>query len=374
MKRLTTNQICCLIMLVTISNKLLVLPALMYENTGTDAIWVVILKLSIALATFVIFGILAVKFKDKSLEDILVPYISKFGYALLLLAFGIFYLLKTFLTLIEGEIFLKETIYVELQSELYALPTFIIAGYFIYKGINVIGRTNEVLFRVVLWGVIITILLTLPNLRPESLLPLFVADSGDFLSTFSQISLWFGNYFVIFLFLGNIKVEDKFISKIVKSFLMSAITVVIFFTVYYCVFGESSQIHNFAINDIVTLTPQLSSLIKIDWFTVIFYSFALIMQVLLQLYFVFYCVGYLFKVKTTKLSVSIFVLILALAYWFMPFSAQQVIAFCSKTAGVYCFILNMIFPILIFIVLLIDVFKQKRKKGVINYGRIMEKE
>ncbi|MBQ8749001.1 MAG: GerAB/ArcD/ProY family transporter [Clostridia bacterium] len=373
-KLLTTNQICCLIMLVTISNKLLVLPALMYQNVGVDAIWVVVLKLILALVVFWVFALIATKFPNKTLEDILVPYIGKFFYGLLLLLFGVFYFLKTALTLVEGEMFLRETIYVDLTSELYAIPTFVVAGYFIYKGINTIGRTNETLIKIILWGVFLTILLTLPNLQLETLLPMFTSSADDFTRAFSYISMWFGNYFVIFLFLGKIQMREHFISQVIKSYVKSAILVIIFFAVYYAVFGTSSPMHNYAISDVVTLTPQLSSLIKIDWFTVIFYSFALIMQVILQLYMVFYCLKWILKIQHTKLTVSIFIGLLALMYLIMPYSVQHIITFCSETIGFYCFLLNLIFPILITIIYLVKRKLEKNREGEKVYGGTLEKE
>lgn len=362
MKKVTTNQICGLVMLVTISNKLLILPALMYEDVGADAIFIVILKLLLAFFAFWLFAYVAKNYPNKTLDDFLVPYIGKFLYGVLLFLFGAFYLIKTFLTLSEGEMFLGDTIYITLPTELYAIPTFIVAGYFVYKGVKIIGRTNETVFRVILWGIIISIALTFPNLNIESIFPLFTTPTDDFLRAFGHISMWFGNYFVIFLFLGKIEVSKNFVAKVNKSFLFSASIVLAFFVVYYSVFGASSIIHSYAINDVVTLTPQLSSLIKISWFTVIFYSIELIGQVVVQLYLVFACIQKIFKVKTTKVSVSIFTAVLTLAFIVMPFSSVQIVEFCSETIGGYCTILNMAFPTLVLIVLIIENCKRHKAK------------
>lgn len=352
-KLLSTNQICCIIMLVTISNKLLILPALMYEHIGIDAIWVVFSKFLVAFAILAIFAILSKKYPNKTLEDLLVPYIGKLAYALILIAFGVFYLIKTYLTLIEGETFLHETIYVNLSSEFYIISTLLVAGYFVYKGVNTIGRTSEMLLKYIIYGIIITIALALPNVKLEQFLPVFTSSFSEFFNLFSEISIWFGNYFVVFLFLGKIKHSKNYIKKVLKSFLVSAVVVVLFFAVYYTVFGYSSQIHNFAINDIISLTPQLSSLIKIDWFTVIFYSFALILQVVVQVYLEFYVLSYIFKIKHNKLSISIFISALILIYILLPYSSEQVILFCSKTIAIYSQVINIVFPILIFIIMLL---------------------
>lgn len=364
MKKVTTNQICGLIMLVTISNKLLILPALMYGDAGVDAIFLVLLKILLAFFAFWIFAYLAKHYPNKTLDDLLVPYIGKFCYGVLLFLFGVFYLIKTFLTLSEGEMFLGETIYISLPTELYAIPTFVVAGYFVYKGAKIIGRTNETVFRVIFWGVVISILLTIPNLNLETLFPMFTASAVDFFNAFSHISMWFGNYFVIYLFLGKIETSENFVSKVLKSFLIAAGVVLAFFIVYYCIFGESSIIHSYAINDVVTLTPQLSSLIKINWFTVIFYSMALIGQVVLQLYLVFMCIQKIFKIKNTKLNVSIFIAVLTVAFLILPFSNVQIVNFCSEGIGFYCFILNLIFPMLVLLVLLIENNKRAKRKVV----------
>lgn len=362
MKKVTTNQICGLIMLVTISNKLLILPSIMYEDVGSDAIFVVILKLLLAFLAFWIFAYIAKNYPNKTLDDLLVPYIGKFCYGVLLFLFGVFYLIKTFLTLSEGELFLGETIYISLPAELYAIPTFIVAGYFVYKGARIIGRTNETVFRVIFWGVIISILLTIPNLNLETLFPLFTSSPEGFAKSFSHISMWFGNYFVIYLFLGKTEISKNFISKVLKSYILSALVVLAFFIVYYSVFGESSVIHSYAINDVVTLTPQLSSLIKINWFTVIFYSMALIGQVVLQLYLVFVCFQKIFKVKSSKMSVSIFVGVLTVVFLILPFSNVQIINFCSEQIGLYCFLLNLSFPALILIILMILNYKRAKEQ------------
>ena len=186
--------------------------------------------------------------------------------------------------------------------------------------------------------------------------------------------MWFGNYFIFFIFLGKINVSEKFISKVVKSYLITALLIVAFFVTYYAVFGASASIHKFAVNDVVTLTPELSSLIKIDWFTVFFYSFALILHSLVQFYYIAYCIREVFKVPHNKLSVTICFIAFTICYLLLPFNPQQIVEFCSETIGFYCFLVNLIFPIIVLIILIIENNKNAKRNRYTYYGRSLEKK
>ena len=372
--KLTTNQVCCIIMLVTIGNKLLSLPAIMYETSGSDALLIVLLNLIFAFFVFWMFAYVAKKYPNITFKQFATKYLTKAGYILILLFFGLYYLIKLVLTINEGEIFLSETIYVGFSSGLYIIPTLLVAIYFVYKGLKPIARTNELLVRLILIGLIVTIILSLPKVRLDTLLPLFTHSVGDLLFAFNHISMWFGNYFILFIFLGKINTTKDFVPKVLKSYTLTALLIFLFFIVFYSVFGSSSIIHQFAVNDVVALTPELSSLIKIDWFTVFFYSFALILHALIQFYYVFYCIKEVFNMPHNKFTVVLHAIIFAIGYLILPFNAQQIVEFCSDTIGFYCFLVNFIFPLILLIILIITNKKYAKLKGEKYYAHSLEKK
>ena len=142
-------------MLVTIGNKLLSLPAIMYQSSGSDAIWIVLLNFFLAFLVFYMFAYIAKKYPNKTFKEFAVKYLGNAGYILLFFMF--YYIVKLVLTLNEGEIFLSETIYVGLSSALYIIPTVVIAIYFVFKGLQPIARANEILIGLIIFGLAITI-------------------------------------------------------------------------------------------------------------------------------------------------------------------------------------------------------------------------
>ena len=374
MKLLTTNQVCAIIILVTIGNKLLSLPGLMYGTLNTDALWIVLLNFIGAFFIFYMFAYICKKYPNVTFKQFITKHLGNVGYVMILVLFTLYYLIKLVLTLNEGEVFLSETIYVGFSSALYIIPMSLVAGFFVYKGVKVIARTNEMMVKLIVIGLIITIGLSLPNVKLDTLLPLFVHSADEMLYAYNHTSIWFGSYFMLFIFMGKIELSKNFVSKVLKSYLLTAFLIFLFFVTFYSVFGPSSIVHQFAVNDVVTLTPQLSSLIKIDWFTVFFYSIALILNSIIQLYFIFYSVGEIFKVKNSKSAVTIYISLFTLAYLLLPYNTKQIVQFVCDTIGIYASLLNLIVPLIIFIVLLTTNKEYSKQKELKFYGRSLEKK
>lgn len=361
MKSINTNQICAIIFILLISNKLLVLPSILYDSTRNDSILFIIGILLIDLAIIMLFAYTNKKFGNTTFVQKSYQVFGKIITKILLAIILIYFLLKIYITLKETENFLNTTIYIDLSSVIFILPCIVVLCYVVSKGLNNVARVTEIFSILILIGIVVSLILAVPNVHLDGVLPLFTSSSGDVWESLTKASMWFGNYIILFMFVGHVKVEKHYYKKMLVSFFVGFAIIVLLFTFFYCIFGSSSVIHHFAISDITSFTPSLSSHTKIDWFTVLFYSFADIIQLILQLFVIVYICKEIFQKSFGFWFYAICSIVSILFYTYAPFGFDFIVQLGSVTLGFASLIINVSTVLWFYIV-----FTIKKKKAQLD--------
>ena len=374
-KLITTNQMCAIIFILFIGNKLLILPSMLYYFAKTDAVLFIIANCILDLLLIALF-VYANKKSDKTniytrAEIVFGKFITK----LLCSIFAVYFLFKIYLVLCETENFLFTTIYTTLGAEWFILPIIAVCLFVVHKGIKNIARTTEVFSLIVFIGVFVSILISLQSVKLDGLLPLGTASGSDWLTMLVKSGMWFGNYFSLFFLTGQVKLEKNSNKKLILAGLISSVVTIVLFSVFYCIFETSSVVHYFAISDIVSFTPTLSSLTKLDWFTVMFYGFAIVMQIILYFYIIVRLVEHILEKKFNFWAYFAFYLIFVVSYIAIAFSIDAVIDFYTNVMDIPCLILNILVPICVVILYTVkvknvDKFKNFYDKKCIVYRGI----
>ena len=186
-------------------------------------------------------------------------------------------------------------------------------------------------------------------------MPLGTSSGNDWLNMFIKSSMWFGNYFSLFFLTGQVKTERDSNKKIFLSGVISSVVILVLFGVFYCIFETSSVVHYFAISDIVAATPTLSSLTKLDWFTVMFYGFAIVMQVILYFYIIVRLVEHVVEKKFNFLTYFVFYIAVVVSYIALSFGVDTVVDFYSNIMSIPALILNILVPICVIILYTVKV-------------------
>ena len=354
-RTITTNQMCSMIFILFLGNKLLILPSMLYYMAKNDAILFILANCIFNLLLIGLFIYANNKSEKTNIYTRAEVVFGKFLTKFLCVIFVGYFLLKIHLVLCETENFLFTTIYTVYGSEWFILPIIIIAMYTVCKGIKNIARTNEVFSLIVFICIFASILISLQNIKLDGLLPLGIAEPGQWGEMFLKTGMWFGNYFPLFFLVGQVKVEKGYGKKIMLSGIISSVVTLVLFGVFYSIFGTSSTVHYYAISDIVSFAPALSSLTKLDWFTVMFYGFAIVMQLILYLYIIVRLLEHIFEKRFSFWAYFIFCAVLIGAYTIFAFGIDSVISFYSNIMGIPSFVLNILVPICVIVLYTVKV-------------------
>lgn len=340
MKSLTVGQMCALIAIGIISNKLLLLPSILYGEAGQDAIFAVAIKFAIAVIIICLLMWVLMKNPDKNLRELISSVIGDVGYRILAILIFILYLFKNFSLFMESELFLGSTMYDEYSKLLFFLPTIFVAGYIAYKGLQTLGRTCEALFGVIFVGLFITFLFSIANLDISNILPLGTRPFGDIINALNTSFTWFGNYFVILFCLGDVKVTKHLFRKVMITSSLAIFLVVMFFVIYYASFEFTAGLHKFAISDITQFSPQIASFTKVDWFTVIIWMITIVLQCAVQVYIMQRVFVEATGIKKTQIFSYVFLAVFSLLYILNPFNNSKYVDFVCTYLSPYDFIIG----------------------------------
>lgn len=358
MKSLTIGQVCAMLAIGVVSNKLLLLPSIMYQYAGQDALFVILFKFLLAILFVGLIMYVLVKNPDKNLREIVSSVIGDIGYRVLAFFIFIMYLVKCFTLLMESELFLSSTMYEEYNKILFIVPTIFIVGYLAYKGLRTVGRTCEALVKVIFIGLFITFLLSLSELDPSNILPLGTTPLSSMIDALNACFLWYGNYFILFFCLGDVKFSKGMVKKVYLTLIFSIMFVLAFFFLYYANFEYTSIFHKFAISDITQFTPEIASFTKVDWFTIIIWMITSVLQCAIQVYIMQRSFIEAFNIRKSQLFSFIFLAVYTLIYILLPFNSSEVINFVTRYASPYVLIVG----IIIIALLLIATIRLKRLK------------
>jgi len=367
-KMLTVNQVCALVIILTLSNKFLLLPSLMYNYAQNDAIFSILLLFLFNIIAIYIFTKCAITYPDLTFRQIIEKRFGKTTFKIICFIFILLFIIKLLKLLLESEMFLNDSLYNNFVPVNFILITMFVCGYLATKGLKVLGRTSELFIKFVLLGIIIIVFLAIGSAKADGILPLFVTPFGKIIEASLRSAMWFGNYFILFMTLGHIEVNDKLKRRSLISLLIASIVIILFFIIFYCIFENTSGIHHFAISEMTELSSTISSLTKVDWFSTIVWSLLLILQLSLDLFTIQKLILNFLDIKNSTKFSYIFYIIASVIYIVLPFNFEQIVTLNTNALYIFSAVLYVLFPLFMLLTL------TKHSKEVINGKTLEEKQ
>lgn len=298
MKALTSRQAIILVLVTIIATKFFILPINLAEGMKQNLLFIMPIFLSFEILLIIGLFKLSIKYEKLSFYEILE---KSFGtiYAKIffILLFALF-LGKNIININETYGFFLNTLYEELSPLLYIIPFAILFFYSFIKGLNAIGRTVEILWKLILFGILSALIIGISNMDITNLLPLFNEPITDSLTSLQENIFWFGDYFIFLILFGDIRYEKKFIKNLSFALIICFILVLIFFIVYYCLFPYSSGLHHFAVSEVTQFAPTVSNFGRLDWITSFIWVMGSIIQSVIYYYCSTKCLKYIFNSKS----------------------------------------------------------------------------
>lgn len=347
-KHLKTRQICLFFITFLVVNKLFTLPSTVSFYAKED-LWISAgINLLVDFLTLLALLLIG-KNTNLTFYELLEICFKKIGAKIVAGLYFLYFFVKSILPILEQKEYIDLTLYTSYPSFIYFVPFFIIAILLGSKKIRVLGRLSDALFLTTIIGFSILMALSIPHADFSNLLPVGAVGAKMVIRA-SYLSLnWFGDVVYFFMFIGTFNYKKKDGLKILTSYIISALSVILFYIVFYCIFSSIAERQKFSLTEISKYTTIINSTGRFDYFAILLLLITNVISISLPLFFCAKILDYIFNVKNRFLSPliitsSICVLVVILGEY--VYSAQRIIL--SFLGPVFLFMGNL-FPILILI-------------------------
>ncbi len=348
-KQLRTRQICLFFLAFTFTTKLFTLPSIV-ANVSKNDLWIsTLFNVLLDLLSLIILLIVS-KNVDDDFYTILEKTFTKTGAKIVCIFYFFYFFSKSLLPIVEQREYIELTLYTSSPSLLYFLPFFIVSFYISTKKLRVLGRLADVLFLCSSLGFLVLMALSVPHADLSNVLPIGINGIGN-IARGSFLSLtWFGDTLFFFFFIGNFNRAKKDGVKISLSYLISALSVVLFMMVFYGIFTSISYRQKFSLTEISKYTTIINSTGRFDYFAILLLLVSNLVSLSLPLYFCSKLLNYVLGAKNqniapfivTLLSISVILLLTK-----RVFSLQKIVI---TFFGVFYVFMANVLPILVLLI------------------------
>lgn len=287
--KISARQSGMLCVMLIFANTILLLPSLLFEETGADGFWVTVVLLFIDLLVLGGFFMLKARYPDEKFYDVLRENLGKILAKIIIFLFLIFFLFKTFLTFSVVYMFLKQTVYQEDFEFLALVAVLPVLNHGILSGIRTISRSIELFFYFVCAGLIFCLAISITN---QGGMPLFFqASAPTFFNSVFRHMFSFGDFLFLFLIMDKIEIKPHQGRKILNFILFGMVLLLLIFFRFYSIFRVTAFMHNNALLDISTVATEFSAIGKLDIFPMLTIMFLTYFQ--LEIFIFGFCQSFI---------------------------------------------------------------------------------
>ena len=278
MKTITNKQLCRMICISVIALKFLYFPAVVSSYAKNDAYISVLLGLIFDFIFTAIIVCACSFFPGKSFKDILLKYFGKITFYAIYGIIFVYFMLKTLLAVKEVHHYFLEFLFENFTWIWFAIPIVLLVAYVGVKGLRSVARTTEILFMLIAIGVVVTVIIPMKNINLEYLLP-FMSHPKGVIEGIFRTTFVYGDWMILLMCMGDIK-EDKSSHKILLIIVAATYVFVVFFMIVYVGLFKNIGIYKpYAFSDMPLYTDLPNNSARIDWFSSIIWTFALLLQI-----------------------------------------------------------------------------------------------
>ena len=369
-KLITTRQLIMTLLLSMLTLKVLLLPNLMAIDFGRDSyIFLAVLLLN-DFGILLIFIYMQKKFPDKNFYDIMKCLFGEFFAKIIFILLALFFFAKCCGVFQSTFVYLNENLYTTYNWFVFSLPLLIVLVFCSMRGLFSLGRLLECTFPIMFIGLIIASSVGVMRADFTNLLPIF-ENGFSKVNALINFSYWFGDYLIIVLFFGRIKVEKKYEFKIILSILLGILLIVCFYIIVYARFGYNTITHTNGISDILQVQPSSSDIGSIDWILILVWDTALFVNFLINAYGVTFCI------KTLLPNISQFaasIIVASAVFVINYFGKFNIYVFVEIAQKYLCYYSAFVQGVLPNLFAVFTFFKSKKKNKSLGFSPKIAKE
>lgn len=361
-KQLTTNQACMLLAVCFISTKFQRLPALLAEDFGRDS-WIVFAFLVVIdFLIAIIYINLLTKLKDITLFELLEKHIGKIGKSIVCVLLIVLFLSKAIITYKGTHEFFANVLFDKLPWKYFSVLMIILLLMMVFGGLNSLGRSAELYSFVIGFGIFASLLLGFVNVDFSNCLPILDCDLGEYAKNFLKYQPWIGDFMVIPMLFGNVKITKSPKLKLSLAYASTAVVVVIEILFFY---GINEYLSVYQANALSAITQY--SLIGLgigrpDWFLVLFVFISKILACGFYVYTYTKCISEIFNVNKNYIIEFVSVVSIYFIEYFIFKNLDNASNYFRNVICYIMFAINCVILTLLLVLVTIEMKKSKNKR------------
>lgn len=361
--KISSSQAGAIAFVLVLSNKILLLPSLLYQHINADGLIAMGLMFLLDFASLFVFMKLKRAYPNQSLSGILNEKLSTVISKLIYVVLLVFFYFKVVLTFAIAYLYFQQQVYQDDFIPIAFICAFPLACFGIIKGLRPLARTIELFFYILVAGIVVCLSFSIfTNLT----LPIFFTSSiqNIGLAMYKHI-FTFGDFLFLFLVMDRIEISKKSGKRIYIGALVGMALVMSLYAIFYSKYHITAFMHNNALSDVVVFTVEFNAFGRLDIVAMTTVCFITIFQVNLFSYAVCDTLQVLFPKMGCKYACGIFVISYLLLYELFLGKYEVLIGWVNGWQAILGVVVGIILPIIFF---MLAIFRRENEEEIKESG------
>lgn len=295
--KLKLRQICFIFLAFTPVTKIALLPSVLAGFCG-ERLWIsATISFSLDIAVILAAFKLCKKHGNETVFHILERATSKTFARIVYFGYGLYFILKALVPILEQQDYVHNTLYEISPSVLIFLPLFLVSFYMSLKGLKIIGRCADACIFLTATGFFMVFLLSVSSADFTNLLPIIQKPTyKPVIGSFKSV-IWFSDSVYMTLFLGHFKEEKHQTLKVTLSYVGVFIVVTFFLILFYATFSSISETRFFATPELTIYSLAITNSARFDYIAIFILMFSQVFAIILPIFLATKCFERAFGLK-----------------------------------------------------------------------------
>ena len=295
-KTFKTRQICFFYIALLPVVKFFTMPSVLANACGED-LWIAVLFN--CLLDFITISALYFCLRDEN-ADFFKLLETRFGKAFsktVMAFYVVFFMLKTITPLNEEKDYVELTLYMTSPNLSTFMPVFLAVFFICLKKSRTVGRIADGVFIIAMVGYAFTFALSVSDTDLLAVLPVGAHGINNIAVGAYTSATWFNDGAYFLFFVGNFVKSKKDGLKILISFALSSVIVMLFLVVFYGTFTSIAFRQRFALTEISKYTTAINNMERFDYIPIFALLFTSVFSLAMPFYFASELLVRLFDIK-----------------------------------------------------------------------------
>lgn len=361
-KELTKRQALFLIVICFVANKAQRLPGFIATNIGRHG-WLVTLILGMLDALMLCVMLWTNRVSNgKTCYDMCRSAGGKWFAKFIVLFFALYYILNAILPYEAIHDVFSNVLFDHLSWELYSVFIVFAIAFLATHGLSTIGRVTELLMFAIVASLAGLLVLGANTTDFTRVLPICDIDANKLFDTCFSFSMWFGDFTIVYIFMGRVKEDDGKMNFWFPTVLAISVIIMTFgYVVFYGLYEVLAPEQTNAISSISQFALLNLDIGRVDWFLVLFFEMSTFISSGLYVFGASKCICEVFEIKKQKIVTIALPIII---YFLDIFVFKSVGRGASKFATIAKYFYPMIaiaFPVVLLVCSFVSRKKERKK-------------